>query len=213
MCCVKRCRMNPFAGHPTTRERLRLRRVHLPIPRNLVPRRRMLPVHPGKYAVPPAEDGLGNRTHKAQGRPIAPSLDVFHLFRALALVSSWRRASCFVPYSFRAHLSYPPAIRAFRFPALEPRLSHERVHTSEAVGSAHSEGHLRNHHTMMKNQKTMRRKIMYHSQRHPCRAAILFMRRKVPARIPDVSEKASFCVATVEHGTGCAGRGERKRTI
>lgn len=55
------------------------------------------------------------------------------------------------------------------------------------------ECHLRNHHTMMKNQKTTIRKTMYHSQRHPCLAAILFMRRKVPARIPEVSENASFC--------------------
>lgn len=34
---------------------------------------------------------------------------------------------------------------------------------------------------------------MYHSQRHPCRAAMLFIRRNVPLRIPDVSAKASFC--------------------
>lgn len=54
--------------------------------------------------------------------------------------------------------------------------------------------HRRNHQTTMKNQKTTMRKTMYHSQRQPCRTAMLFMRRKVPARMPDVSEKASFCV-------------------
>lgn len=54
--------------------------------------------------------------------------------------------------------------------------------------------HRRNHHTMMKNQKTMMRKTIYQSQRHPCRAAMLFMRRNVPASIPDVSENASFYI-------------------
>ena len=45
----------------------------------------------------------------------------------------------------------------------------------------------------MKNQKTMMRKTMYHSQRQPWRSAMLFMRRKVPERMPEVSAKASFC--------------------
>lgn len=35
---------------------------------------------------------------------------------------------------------------------------------------------------------------MYQSHLQPCRAAIVFILRKVPARIPDVSEKASFYV-------------------
>lgn len=51
----------------------------------------------------------------------------------------------------------------------------------------------RNHHTIMKNQNTMTRKTMYHSQRQPWRSAMLFMRRKVPERMPEVSAKASFC--------------------
>lgn len=50
----------------------------------------------------------------------------------------------------------------------------------------------RNHQTMMKNQKTTTRKTMYHSQRQPCREDMLFMRRNVPARMLDVSVKASF---------------------
>ena len=50
----------------------------------------------------------------------------------------------------------------------------------------------------MKNQKTIMRKTIYHSQRHPCRAAMLFMRRNVPASMPDVSENASFCIAKGE---------------
>lgn len=33
---------------------------------------------------------------------------------------------------------------------------------------------------------------MYHSQRHPCRSAMLFILRNVPARIPPVSVNASF---------------------
>ena len=55
---------------------------------------------------------------------------------------------------------------------------------------------------MMKNQNTTMRKTMYHNQRHPCLAAMLFMRRKVPERMPDVSEKASFCAKgfRVRHG-------------
>jgi len=52
--------------------------------------------------------------------------------------------------------------------------------------------HRRNHQTTMKNQKTMTMKTMYHSQRHPCRCAMLFILRNVPERIPDVSAKASF---------------------
>jgi len=52
--------------------------------------------------------------------------------------------------------------------------------------------HRRNHHIIMKNQKTMIRKTKYHSQRHPCRAAMLFIRRKVPESIPPVSANASF---------------------
>lgn len=52
--------------------------------------------------------------------------------------------------------------------------------------------YLRNHHTMMKNQNTKMRNIIYQSQRHPWRADILFILRKVPDNIPDVSEKASF---------------------
>ena len=39
---------------------------------------------------------------------------------------------------------------------------------------------------------TNTRKIIYQSQRQPCRSAILFIRRKVPERIPDVSANASF---------------------
>jgi len=54
-------------------------------------------------------------------------------------------------------------------------------------------GYRRNHHTTTKNQKTRMRKTMYHNQRHPWRSAILLMRRNVPARMPDVSENASFC--------------------
>lgn len=34
---------------------------------------------------------------------------------------------------------------------------------------------------------------MYHSQRQPWRAAMLFRRRKVPLRMPPVSANASFC--------------------
>lgn len=52
--------------------------------------------------------------------------------------------------------------------------------------------HRRNHHTMIKNQKTKTRKMMYHNHRQPCRSAMLFIRRKAPARIPDVSANASF---------------------
>ena len=52
--------------------------------------------------------------------------------------------------------------------------------------------YLRNHHTTMKNQKTKTRKRIYHSHRQPCRSAMLFSLRKVPLRIPEVSEKASF---------------------
>lgn len=33
---------------------------------------------------------------------------------------------------------------------------------------------------------------MYQSQRQPWRAAMLFMRRNVPERMPDVSANASF---------------------
>lgn len=54
--------------------------------------------------------------------------------------------------------------------------------------------HRRNHQTMMKNQKTMMRNRMYHNQRQPCRAAMLFIRRNVPLRMPEVSAKASFCM-------------------
>ena len=53
-------------------------------------------------------------------------------------------------------------------------------------------GHRRNHHTTKKNQNTMTTKTMYHSQRQPCRAAMLFIRRKVPESIPPVSANASF---------------------
>jgi len=52
--------------------------------------------------------------------------------------------------------------------------------------------HLRNHHTTRKNQKTMTKNTMYHSQRQPCRVAMLFILRNVPERIPPVSAKASF---------------------
>jgi hypothetical protein len=55
-------------------------------------------------------------------------------------------------------------------------------------------GHRRHHHTTKKNQKTRMMKTIYQSQRQPCRSAIRFMRRNVPARMPDVSEKASFCI-------------------
>lgn len=55
----------------------------------------------------------------------------------------------------------------------------------------------RNHHTMRKNQNTITRKTMYHSQRQPCRAAMLFIRRNVPDRMPDVSANASFCCQQV----------------
>jgi hypothetical protein len=51
----------------------------------------------------------------------------------------------------------------------------------------------RNHHTTIKNQKTTIRKMMYHNQRHPWRPAMLFIRRNVPDKMPDVSAKASFC--------------------
>lgn len=46
---------------------------------------------------------------------------------------------------------------------------------------------------MIKNQKTKMIKMMYHSQRHPWRSAMLFIRLNVPASMPDVSENASFC--------------------
>jgi hypothetical protein len=36
--------------------------------------------------------------------------------------------------------------------------------------------------------------MMYHNHRHPWRSAILFMRLNVPARMPDVSANASFCM-------------------
>jgi hypothetical protein len=45
---------------------------------------------------------------------------------------------------------------------------------------------------MMKNQKTKIRKMMYHNQRQPWRSAMLFIRRNVPERMPDVSANASF---------------------
>ena len=54
-------------------------------------------------------------------------------------------------------------------------------------------GYRRNHHTTTKNQKTRMIKMMYPNHRHPWREAILFMRRNVPARMPDVSANASFC--------------------
>jgi len=54
------------------------------------------------------------------------------------------------------------------------------------------ECHRRKNHTMMKNQNTMTTKTMYHSHRQPCRVAMLFIRRNVPDRIPDVSANASF---------------------
>lgn len=60
------------------------------------------------------------------------------------------------------------------------------------------ERHRRNHHTIMKNQNTTTRKTMYHNHRQPCFEAMLFIRRKVPARIPCVSAKASFCKPTDE---------------
>ena len=46
---------------------------------------------------------------------------------------------------------------------------------------------------MIKNQKTNMRKMIYHNQRHPWRSDMLFMRRNVPASMPDVSANASFC--------------------
>lgn len=52
--------------------------------------------------------------------------------------------------------------------------------------------HLRNHHTTIKNQKTMIRKTMYHRNRQPCRSAMLFIRLNVPDKIPPVSANASF---------------------
>jgi len=52
--------------------------------------------------------------------------------------------------------------------------------------------HRRNHHTTMKNQNTNTRNKMYHSHRQPCRCAMLFIRRNVPARMPEVSANASF---------------------
>jgi hypothetical protein len=52
--------------------------------------------------------------------------------------------------------------------------------------------HLRNHHRTMIIQKTMTKKMMYQSQRQPCRVAMLFILRNVPARMPPVSVKASF---------------------
>lgn len=50
----------------------------------------------------------------------------------------------------------------------------------------------RNHHTMMKNQNTTTKNTMYQSHRHPCLDAMLFIRRNVPERKPDVSANASF---------------------
>ena len=54
-------------GYPATRERLRLRCLHLPVPRGVVPRRRGVRVHPRQHVLPPSEDGLGNRTCQASG--------------------------------------------------------------------------------------------------------------------------------------------------
>jgi len=62
----------------------------------------------------------------------------------------------------------------------------------ETEGEAEQEFHRRNHHTTMKNQNTTTRKTIYHSQRQPCREAMLFIRRNVPDKIPDVSANASF---------------------
>ena len=59
------------AGYPSARERLRLRRLHLPVPRVVVARRRELCLHPGEHALPPPQDGLGNRACQASGRSIA----------------------------------------------------------------------------------------------------------------------------------------------
>ena len=50
----------------------------------------------------------------------------------------------------------------------------------------------RNHQTTMKNQKTRMRNMIYHSHRQPCRSAMVFILRKVPASMPPVSANASF---------------------
>lgn len=44
---------------------------------------------------------------------------------------------------------------------------------------------------------TRTRKTMYQSQRQPWRSAIVFIRRNVPPRMPDVSANASFCTSAL----------------
>ena len=60
----------------------------------------------------------------------------------------------------------------------------------------HDENSYRKSHTKKKIQPTSTRKSMYNTQRPPCRAAMLFIRRNVPANIPPVSANASFCPRT-----------------
>lgn len=54
----------------------------------------------------------------------------------------------------------------------------------------------RKSHTKKKIHPTSTRKSIYNIQRPPCRAAMWFIRRNVPANIPPVSANASFCPRT-----------------
>lgn len=77
------------AGYPATRERLRLRCLHLPVPRGVIPRRRGIRVHPRQHVLPPSEDGLGDRTCQASGRAIVS--DSIHILWTFSCPSP----SCF----------------------------------------------------------------------------------------------------------------------
>lgn len=51
-------------GYSAARERLRLWRLYMPVPRIASKRRRELRTHPVKHELPTQEDGVGNRTRK-----------------------------------------------------------------------------------------------------------------------------------------------------
>ncbi len=136
------------------------------------------------------------RSHSARlPRPPYHSSCTLHILGFLVLFDSRLGFARLALYLIRAHRIVSSAVMA----SLSPH-SGAALFSSSAVfpvckmcaRAKGEECHLRNHHTTMKNQKTTRRKIMYLNQRHPCLEAILFMRRNVPLRMPEVSEKASF---------------------
>ena len=124
---------------------------------------------------------------KWSGKLATPSYEMNH--SSLFPLISWRRVLA-VLYVIGAHPIVPPAVMAARLRAVLS-LRHDPPGVRQDAREVRVD-YRRNHHTMMKNQKTTMRKTMYHNQRHPCLAAMLFMRRKVPARMPPVSAKASF---------------------